>query len=69
MEALVDSLKRIGVIRTPLVAKAMASVDRGEFCNNGHPYADCPQSIGYNATISAPHMHAYAMVFNLFFIH
>ena len=25
------------------------------------PYADAPQSIGFNATISAPHMHAHCM--------
>ena len=26
-----------------------------------YPYEDCPQPIGYGATISAPHMHAYAL--------
>ena len=25
------------------------------------PYIDTPQSIGFGATISAPHMHAYAL--------
>ena len=25
-------------------------------------YADTPQTISYNVTISAPHMHAYALV-------
>ena len=35
-------------------------VDR-EFFATTHPYSDRPQSIGYSATISAPHMHAYAL--------
>ncbi len=26
-----------------------------------NPYDDAPQPIGYRATISAPHMHAYAL--------
>ena len=28
-----------------------------------NPYLDTPQYIGYGATISAPHMHAYALEF------
>ncbi|XP_029281638.1 protein-L-isoaspartate(D-aspartate) O-methyltransferase-like [Cottoperca gobio] len=38
----------------------MLATDRAHFsrCN---PYMDSPQSIGYQATISAPHMHAYAL--------
>ena len=27
----------------------------------GSAYADCPERIGFNATISAPHMHAYCL--------
>lgn len=38
----------------------MLAVDRGDFCSVA-PYADTPQSIGHNATISAPHMHAHAL--------
>lgn len=38
----------------------MLEVDRADFCPN-FPYNDCPQSIGSNATISAPHMHAFAL--------
>lgn len=38
----------------------MSIVDRGNYCKN-HPYMDAPQSIGYDVTISAPHMHAYAL--------
>ena len=37
-------------------------VDRADFCSGGYlAYADSPQSIRYGATISAPHMHAYAL--------
>lgn len=38
----------------------MESVDRQDYCSF-HPYSDTPQSIGFNATISAPHMHAYCL--------
>lgn len=37
----------------------MTTVDRGLFVPRGNPpYMDTPVPIGYNATISAPHMHA-----------
>ena len=49
-----------GVIKTYAVKQAMLAVDRA-FFSPIHPYTDSPQSIGYNATISAPHMHAYAL--------
>jgi protein-L-isoaspartate(D-aspartate) O-methyltransferase len=38
----------------------MEAVDRKDFCCF-QPYNDTPQSIGFNATISAPHMHAYCL--------
>ncbi|KRX63723.1 Protein-L-isoaspartate(D-aspartate) O-methyltransferase [Trichinella sp. T9] len=38
----------------------MLAVDRG-FYTDSRPYIDSPQSIGFAATISAPHMHAYAL--------
>ncbi|KAJ2618802.1 hypothetical protein GGI25_006287 [Coemansia spiralis] len=38
----------------------MRSVDRAHFAKN-NPYEDAPQYIGYGATISAPHMHGYAL--------
>lgn len=38
----------------------MLETDRADFCSR-YPYDDCPQSIGCNATISAPHMHAFAL--------
>lgn len=40
----------------------MRTVDRGDFYqSNVSVYDDTPQCIGYNATISAPHMHAYCL--------
>eukprot|EP01083_Nonionella_stella_P129443 392785_1 len=38
----------------------MRRVDRADFCPM-NPYKDKPQKIGFNATISAPHMHARAL--------
>lgn len=37
------------------------AVDRGYFISH-NPYEDRPQSIGYSATISAPHMVIFAHV-------
>jgi len=42
-------------VKSERVAEAMLAVDRGLF-SSFNPYADSPQSIGYGATISAPHM-------------
>lgn len=39
----------------------MAQTDRKFYCHNLTPYVDSPQRIGHGATISAPHMHAYAL--------
>ncbi|KAA8582979.1 hypothetical protein FQN60_015525 [Etheostoma spectabile] len=49
-----------GIIKSDKVYEVMLATDRAHFsrCN---PYMDSPQSIGYQATISAPHMHAYAL--------
>ena len=38
----------------------MMKVDRGHFAPHS-AYYDSPQPIGYEATISAPHMHAYCL--------
>uniref|UniRef100_A0A914EH71 Protein-L-isoaspartate O-methyltransferase n=1 Tax=Acrobeloides nanus TaxID=290746 RepID=A0A914EH71_9BILA len=42
------------------VKNALLTIDRGDFCPK-NPYFDGAQAIGYNATISAPHMHAMAL--------
>ncbi|CAI5953589.1 unnamed protein product [Closterium sp. NIES-64] len=61
---LVSYLERIGVLRRggqSRAAQVMRQVDRGLFVPPGpwvHAYQDSPQTIGFNATISAPHMHA-----------
>lgn len=39
----------------------MSSVDRGKYTPPSQAYIDAPQGIGYGVTISAPHMHAYAL--------
>ena len=38
----------------------MEQVDRKFYCPSS-PYQDSPQGIGYGVTISAPHMHAWAL--------
>ncbi|XP_076872504.1 protein-L-isoaspartate(D-aspartate) O-methyltransferase isoform X4 [Brachyhypopomus gauderio] len=57
---LVNNLRKNGIIKSDRVYEVMLATDRAHFsrCN---PYMDSPQSIGYQATISAPHMHAYAL--------
>ncbi|KAI5094392.1 protein-L-isoaspartate(D-aspartate) O-methyltransferase isoform X1 [Silurus meridionalis] len=57
---LVNNLRKNGIIKSDRVYEVMLKTDRAHFsrCN---PYMDSPQSIGYQATISAPHMHAYAL--------
>jgi protein-L-isoaspartate(D-aspartate) O-methyltransferase len=59
-EELVSNLCLNGIIKSPAINNAMLKVDRGAFCHR-NPYEDKPKSIGYNATISAPHMHAHAL--------
>lgn len=56
---MVEHLKAYGVISSKKVAEVMESIDRALFVPGGNaPYYDSPMPIGYNATISAPHMHA-----------
>lgn len=57
---LIDRLRDNGIIKSPRVETAMKAVDRAHFCAH-NPYMDSPQGIGYQATISAPHMHAHAL--------
>lgn len=57
---LVSRLRDHGVIRSDRVFDAMLATDRGIYTRD-YPYSDSPQSIGYKATISAPHMHAHAL--------
>lgn len=60
--SLVAKLVENGCLTSQRVRKAMTAIDRGHFVR--HPsdaYWDAPQPIGYAATISAPHMHAYVL--------
>lgn len=57
---LIDNLHKNGIIKSERVVDAMKKVDRAHFCRS-NPYVDSPQSIGYQVTISAPHMHAHAL--------
>nr|AFK40438.1 unknown [Lotus japonicus] len=58
-KGMVENLQQYGVIKSRKVAEIMETIDRGLFVPNGaQPYVDSPMLIGYNATISAPHMHA-----------
>ncbi|KAF8541931.1 protein-L-isoaspartate O-methyltransferase [Trichophaea hybrida] len=56
---LVSNLIRYGLIKNDRVRNAFGNVDRAHF-SAVDPYEDTPQRIGYDATISAPHMHANA---------
>ncbi|KAE8721538.1 Protein-L-isoaspartate(D-aspartate) O-methyltransferase [Hibiscus syriacus] len=56
---MVEHLQRYGVISSMKVAEVMETIDRAVFVPDGTlAYVDSPMPIGYNATISAPHMHA-----------
>ncbi|KAL2539593.1 Protein-L-isoaspartate O-methyltransferase 1 [Abeliophyllum distichum] len=56
---MVEHLQSHGVIRSNKVAEVMETIDRALFVpEDAPPYMDSPVQIGYNATISAPHMHA-----------
>eukprot|EP00922_Rhytidocystis_sp_ex-Travisia-forbesii_P016713 GHVS01024992.1.p1 GENE.GHVS01024992.1~~GHVS01024992.1.p1 ORF type:complete len:384 (-),score=48.94 GHVS01024992.1:204-1355(-) len=59
---LLTNLRNSSIIESDEVYNAMAKVDRANYVENS-PYEDSPQSIGYSATISAPHMHAHALEF------
>jgi protein-L-isoaspartate(D-aspartate) O-methyltransferase len=57
---LVKKLQDAEIITHDAVARDMERVDRRFFCPRD-PYNDAPQTIGFGQTISAPHMHAYAL--------
>ena len=59
-EELVRNLRTMAIIKSENVFQAMLAVDRAEFSPSA-PYNDAPQPIGHNMTISAPHMHAFAL--------
>ncbi|KAI9224962.1 protein-L-isoaspartate O-methyltransferase-domain-containing protein [Blastocladiella britannica] len=59
--ALIDFLASKNRFSSPVVRDALEAVDRGLFAgahNAASAYYDQPLSIGFGATISAPHVHA-----------
>lgn len=59
--SLVDNLKSNGIVKSPTIERAMRGVDRASFVSSERAYIDTPQDIGQGQTISAPHMHAFAL--------
>ncbi|XP_057261606.1 protein-L-isoaspartate(D-aspartate) O-methyltransferase isoform X1 [Pezoporus wallicus] len=57
---LIHNLRKNGIIKSDKVFEVMLATDRCHYAKY-NPYMDSPQSIGFQATISAPHMHAYAL--------
>ncbi|KDR79838.1 hypothetical protein GALMADRAFT_241928 [Galerina marginata CBS 339.88] len=58
---LIGNLSKNGILHSERVIEAMKAVDRANYVPSyGEAYEDSPQTIGHGATISAPHMHAYA---------
>ena len=56
-------MRSAGLIKSSVVLQAMNRVDRANYVpasSSRDAYTDAPQSIGFGATISAPHMHAHA---------
>ncbi|XP_072360198.1 protein-L-isoaspartate(D-aspartate) O-methyltransferase-like [Scyliorhinus torazame] len=52
---LVNNLRKNGIVKTEKVYHVMLATDRCHYVKS-NPYTDSPQSIGFQATISAPHM-------------
>jgi len=59
-KSLVETLFTNNIVKSEEVKKVMMQVDRGNYVKH-NPYMDSPQAIGFNITISAPHMHAHAL--------
>eukprot|EP00644_Phytophthora_capsici_P009022 jgi/Phyca11/541292/estExt2_Genewise1Plus.C_PHYCAscaffold_60493 len=69
-DGLVDNLARAGIVQSQRVISAMKATDRVLYVtpaeavrpvSPAQAYQDAPQRLGYEQTISAPHMHAYAL--------
>jgi len=58
--SLVARLQENDIVKSEQVKNSMLAVDRGNYVGH-NAYQDAPQRIGYNITISAPHMHAHAL--------
>ncbi|RLN32282.1 hypothetical protein BBI17_007378 [Phytophthora kernoviae] len=73
-DGLVDNLARAGIVQSQRVIQAMKATDRAQYVtpasendqetphvSSAQAYQDAPQRLGFQQTISAPHMHAYAL--------
>ncbi|CAI5965007.1 unnamed protein product [Closterium sp. NIES-64] len=61
---MVDKLLRSGIVQSERIAEAMKQIDRADYVlTKSTAYDDSPQPIGFNVTISAPHMHGYCLAF------
>jgi protein-L-isoaspartate(D-aspartate) O-methyltransferase len=61
-DTLFASLREAGALSSDRVEAALRRVPRADFVPaSGNAYEDSPQGIGYGQTISAPHMHAWAL--------
>mmetsp|Transcript_12572 Transcript_12572/g.40147 ORF Transcript_12572/g.40147 Transcript_12572/m.40147 type:complete len:257 (+) Transcript_12572:52-822(+) len=60
---LVRNLRSAGLLSSARVELALRATDRACYVSakSETPYADAPSAIGFEATISAPHMHAMAL--------
>lgn len=62
LEEFVSSLEQYKIVKSESVGKAMRAVDRACYTRDpSEAYVDSPQPIGYEQTISAPHMHAWCL--------
>jgi len=59
-KGMVEALFTNNIIKSKEVRDTMVLVDRGNYIKH-NAYMDAPQTLGYNITISAPHMHAHAL--------
>lgn len=61
---LVEHLRQAQIVKSAAVQATMEAVDRRYYMPDGYnknPYADSPQAILKGQTVSAPHMHGYAL--------
>lgn len=59
---LVNTLAKNDILKSEQAMEAMKKIDRADFVlDKRTAYQDSPQPIGFNATISAPHMHGYCL--------
>ncbi|CBQ73234.1 probable l-isoaspartyl protein carboxyl methyltransferase [Sporisorium reilianum SRZ2] len=67
---LIANMRNASLITSSRVSEAMSLVDRAHYVlAKRMAYQDSPQTIGFGATISAPHMHAHAAENLLPFLH